>query len=323
LTIAKPAAAPAQATAQAPSRRGWITEFILLAALWGSSFLFMRMGTVEFGPLPTAALRVTVAAAFLAPLLCLRGLAPQLGRHWKRVFLIGLMNSGIPFACFSFALLSITTGLSSILNATVPLFGALIAWLWLKDRPAGSRILGLVIGFAGVALLAWDKASFKPDASGIAPAWAVLACLVASLCYGWSASATKRYLSGLPALVTATGSQVGAMLGLALPALWFWPASMPGTTAWLSILALGVLCTGVAYILYFRLIEQAGPAKALAVTFLVPVFAVLYGVLFLGETVTGWMLLCGAVILCGTALSTGIVKPGRQPEAAPGHTGRD
>jgi drug/metabolite transporter (DMT)-like permease len=323
LTIAKPAIAPTQATAQAPSRRGWIAEFILLAALWGSSFLFMRMGTVEFGPLPTAALRVTVAAAFLAPLLCLRGLAPQLGRHWKRVFLIGLMNSGIPFACFSFALLSITTGLSSILNATVPLFGALIAWLWLKDRPTGTRILGLVIGFAGVALLAWDKASFKPDASGIAPAWAVLACLVASLCYGWSASATKRYLSGLPALVTATGSQVGAMLGLALPALWFWPASMPGTTAWLSILALGVLCTGVAYILYFRLIEQAGPAKALAVTFLVPVFAVLYGVLFLGETVTGWMLLCGAVILCGTALSTGIVKPGRQPEAAPGHTGRD
>jgi drug/metabolite transporter (DMT)-like permease len=323
LTIAKPAIAPTQATAQAPSRRGWIAEFILLAALWGSSFLFMRMGTVEFGPLPTAALRVTVAAAFLAPLLFLRGLAPQLGRHWKRVFLIGLMNSGIPFACFSFALLSITTGLSSILNATVPLFGALIAWLWLKDRPTGTRILGLVIGFAGVALLAWDKASFKPDASGIAPAWAVLACLVASLCYGWSASATKRYLSGLPALVTATGSQVGAMLGLALPALWFWPASMPGTKAWLSILALGVLCTGVAYILYFRLIEQAGPAKALAVTFLVPVFAVLYGVLFLGETVTGWMLLCGAVILCGTALSTGIVKPGRQPEADPGHTGRD
>jgi drug/metabolite transporter (DMT)-like permease len=320
LTPAKPTIATAQAQAQAqtqaqvPPGRRWIADFVLLAAIWGSSFLFMRMGTVEFGPLPTAALRVTIAAAFLAPLLFLRGLAPLLGRHWKRVFLIGLMNSGIPFACFSFALLSITTGLSSILNATVPLFGALVAWLWLKDRPAGSRVLGLAIGFAGVAMLAWDKASFKPDASGIAPAWAVLACLVASLCYGWSASATKRYLSGLPALVTATGSQVGAMLGLALPALWFWPARMPGAQAWLSVLAVGVLCTGIAYILYFRLIEQAGPAKALAVTFLVPVFAVLYGALFLGESVTGWMLLCGAIILCGTALSARLVKPRRQPK---------
>jgi drug/metabolite transporter (DMT)-like permease len=288
--------------------RSWITDFLLLAAIWGSSFLFMRLAVVEFGPLPTAAVRVAVAAAFLFPLLWLRGLAPQLRRHWKPVFLIGVLNSGIPFAFFSFALLSITTGLSAILNATVPLFGAVIAWLWLKDRPTGSRVLGLAIGFAGVALLAWDKASFKPDASGLAPGWAVLACLVATLCYAVAANATKRYLSGLPPLVTATGSQVGATLGLVLPALWFWPAHMPSVRAWLSLVAVGVLCTGIAYVLYFRLIEQAGPARALAVTFLVPVFAVFYGVLLLGETVTGWMLLCGLVIVCGTALSTGLLK---------------
>lgn len=288
--------------------RRWIVDFVLLGAIWGSSFLFMRMGAVEFGALPTAAVRVGIAAAFLLPLLWLRGLGPQLRRNWKPVFTIGVLNSGIPFACFAFALLSITTGLSAILNATVPLFGALVAWFWLKDKPAGSRILGLVVGFAGVAMLAWDKASFKPDASGIAPAWAVLACLLATLCYGIAASATKRYLSGLPALVTATGSQVGATLALALPAAWFWPANMPGLTAWLSLLVVGVLCTGIAYILYFRLIESAGPARALAVTFLVPVFAVFYGVLFLGEAATGWMLLCGGVIVCGTALSTGLLR---------------
>ena len=138
---------------------------------------------------------------------------------------IGLLNSAIPFACFAFALLSITTGLSAILNATVPLFGALVAWLWLNDRLAGSRVLGLVIGFGGIALLAGDQASFKPNASGIAPAWAVLACLLACVCYAIAASATKRYLSGVPALVLASGSQVGAALALALPALWFWPAT--------------------------------------------------------------------------------------------------
>ncbi|MDI1339308.1 DMT family transporter [Polaromonas sp.] len=289
-------------------QKHWAIDFVLLAAIWGSSFLFMRIGTVEFGPLPTAAVRVAIAAAFLLPLVLLRGLGPTLAKNWRHVFLVGMFNSGIPFACFSFALLSITTGLSAILNATVPMFGALVAWLWLKDKPNPSRLLGLVVGFAGVAMLAWDKATFKPDASGVAPGWAVLACLFACICYALSASYTKRYLTGLPPLVTAAGSQIGATLGLALPALWLWPATMPGSSAWLALLVVGVLCTGIAYILYFRLIASAGPARALAVTFVVPVFAVLYGVLFLGEAVTLWMLLCAVVIVCGTALSTGLLK---------------
>jgi drug/metabolite transporter (DMT)-like permease len=298
------------AAAQA-SPKSWVSDLLLLAAIWGSSFLFMRIGTVEFGALPTAGVRVAIAAAFLLPLVWLRGLLPVLRNNWKRIFFIGLLNSGIPFACFAFALLSISTGLSAILNATVPMFGALVAWVWLKDKPNASRVLGLLIGFAGVALLAWDKASFKPDASGVAPGWAVLACLLACLCYGISASYTKRYLSGLPPLVTAAGSQIGATLGLALPALWLWPTHMPGGAAWLALLAVGVLCTGIAYIVFFRLIANAGPQRALSVTFLVPVFAVLYGVLFLRESVTPWMLLCAGVIVCGTALSTGLLRLGR------------
>ena len=285
----------------------WVKEFVLLAAIWGASFLFMRLAALEFGALPTAAVRVAVASAFLLPLLHWKGLTPELRRHWRPVFLVGLLNSGIPFACYSYALLYITTGLSSILNATVPLFGALVAWIWLKDRPNGMRMLGLAIGFAGVAMLASGKAHFKPDASGMASGWAVLACLTATLCYGISASFTKKYLSGLPPLVTATGSQVGATLGLALPAAWAWPANMPGVQAWAAVVVLGILCTGVAYILYFKLIETAGPAKALSVTFLVPVFAVAYGAILLGESVTTWMLVCGAVIFAGTALSTGLL----------------
>ena len=307
----KPMTAAATGPA-APAGRAWLVDFVLLGALWGASFLFMRIATVEFGAIPTAAMRTVIATAALLPLLWLRGLAPPLRRHWKVACTLGIVNSAIPFACFAFALLSITTGLSAILNATVPLFGALVAWVWLQDRPSGSRLVGLVVGFAGVALLAGEQASFKPGASGIAPAWAVLACLVATMCYAIAASATRRYLSGVPALVTATGSQIGAAIGLALPALWFWPAQMPSLRAWLAITALGVACTGIAYVLYFRLIENAGPVRALAVTFLVPVFALVYGALLLGEAITGWMLLCGAVIVCGTALSTGWLKfPGR------------
>lgn len=286
----------------------WLLDFVLLAAIWGASFLFTRLGATEFGVLPTAGLRVSIAALFLLPLLVARGQLPALRAHWKKIFFLGMLNSGIPFALYAFALLSISTGLSSLLNATVPLFGALVAWLWLKDRPHGLKIAGLLIGFAGVAMLAWGKASFKPNASGLVTGWAVLACLGACLCYGLSASFTKRYLSGQPSLVIATGSQVGATLGLALPTLWFWPSQTPSATAWLALLAVGVLCTGIAYVLFFRLIDKVGAASSLTVTFLIPVFAVIYGVLFLGESVTAWMLVCGAVILCGTALSMDVFK---------------
>ena len=290
------------------ANKAWATDFILLGAIWGSSFLFTRIGVLEFGAVPTAGVRVAIASAFLLPLMLLRGHGPALGRHWKQTMLIGVINSGLPFVCFAFALQSISTGLSAILNATVPLFGAVIAWLWLGDRPNRMRAVGLVIGFVGVALLAWDKASFKPDASGLASGWAVLACLFGTLCYGLAASLTKKLFGGVPAMVIATGSQLGATALLLLPTIWLWPSRMPGAGAWGALLAVGVFCTGLAYILYFRLIETGGPARALTVTFVVPVFAVLYGVLLLGEAVTLRMLACAAVIVCGTALSSGLMR---------------
>lgn len=295
-----------------PGAKPWLAEFVLLGAIWGASFLFTRLGAAEFGAIPTAGLRVAIAALFLLPLLLARGQLPVLLAHWKKIFFMGLLNSGIPFALYAYALLSISTGLSSLINATVPLFGALVAWFWLKDRPHGMKIAGLLIGFIGVAMLASGKASFKPNASGLVTGWAVLACLGACLCYGISASFTKRYLSGQPSLVIATGSQIGATLGLALPTFLLWPSQNPSSTAWLALLAVGVLCTGIAYVLYFRLIDNVGAAGSLTVTFLIPVFAVVYGVAFLGESVTAWMLICGAVILCGTALSMGLLNMHRK-----------
>ena len=301
---------------QPPGSPQWKRDFLMLAAIWGSSFLFMRLAAVEFGPLPTAAVRVATASLVLLPMVVWRGLWPDLKRHWRKTFLVGVLNSGVPFACFAYALLSITTGLSSILNATVPMFGALIAWAWLNDRPNASRLLGLVVGFAGVAMLAWRATGHAAGSAGtaaapvasVSPTAAVLACLLACLCYGIAASYTKRYLTGMNPLVTAAGSQIGATLGLAAPAIWLWPATLPSATAWGAVVAVGVVCSALAYIVFFRLIENAGPPRALSVTFLVPVFAVVYGFVFLREAITPWMVLCAGVIVCGTALSTGLLK---------------
>jgi drug/metabolite transporter (DMT)-like permease len=281
-----------------------LMELVSLAALWGASFLFMRMGAAEFGPVALAAVRVAGATLFLLPLLMLRGQWPALRTHWRPIFVVGVLNSALPFLCFSYAALSITAGLSSIFNAATPLFGALIAWLWLKDRLTPSRVLGLAIGFAGVLWLAWDKASFKPGGSG----WAIVACLAGTLCYGVSASYTKKRLTGVAPLAVATGCQVAAALVLALPALLWWPAAMPSADAWLAAALLALACTGVAYVLYFRLIAHVGPANAIAVTFLIPVFAVLWGKMFLGEGITAAMVVGCAVILVGTGLTTGVLK---------------
>ena len=285
-------------------------EFVLLAAIWGGSFLLMKLGAAEFGPFATAFVRVVLASLFLLPLLVWRGQLAALRKHLKPILLVGALNSGIPFVLFGFSVLHISTGLNSILNATTPLWGAVVAWVWLRDKPTPLRILGLVIGFAGVAALAWDKATFKAGAAS--PGMAVLACLAATLCYGIAASFTKKYLTGVPPLASATGSQMGATLLLVLPAATQMPAQAPSATAWLAIVLLAFFCTAVAYVLYFRLIARAGPARAVAVTFLIPVFGVAYGGLFLNEVITTTMVIFGAVIVLGTALSTGVLKLGKR-----------
>ena len=194
------------------------------------------------------------------------------------------------------------------MNATVPLFGAAIAWIWLGDKLNFSRTLGLLVGFFGIALLVYKKSSFHSDAGQVATGWAILACLGACLCYGIAASLTRKFMAGMPSLAAAAGSQTGAALAMAPFIIGFWPDHAVSTHAWLALLALGVMCSGIAYILFFRLIERIGPTKTLSVTFAIPVFAVLYGVLLLGEEVTGWMLGCGLIIVAGTALSTGLVS---------------
>ena len=288
----------------------WRVDYLMLAALWGSSFLFMRMGAAEFGPLGTAWARVCVATLFLFPFMLWQGHWTLFQSKWKIILCFGVFNSALPFALFAYAVMHISTGLSAILNAAVPLFAAVVAWLWLDDRLNRWRIAGLFIGFMGVTLLASNQTSFHTEANPDASAWgqytAIAACLVATLCYAISGCFTKKFMPNLPPLVSSTGSQLGASLALALPALWALPEDMPSSQAWLSIIMLGVACTGIAYILYFRLVNRAGPAKALTVTFLIPVFALIYAVAFLNETVTLSMVLLGMVVVFGTAMSSGI-----------------
>ncbi len=282
-----------------------LAELVALAAIWGASFLFMRLGAAEFGPVALAAVRVGGAALVLMPLLHWRGQMGELRRHWRAIVVVGATNSALPFLFYSFAALSISAGLSSIFNASAPLWGALVAWCWLRERPTLARTLGLAIGFAGVVGLAWEKASFKPGGSG----WAIVACLAAALCYGFSANFTKKRLQGVAPMAVAAGSQFAAALLLALPALWWWPATAPSAHAWAMVALLAVLCTGLAYLLYFRLIAHVGAANAIAVTFLIPAFAVLWGWLFLAEALTPAMAIGCAVILLGTALATGVLAP--------------
>ena len=208
-----------------------IGELLLLAAIWGASFLFMRLGAAEFGPVALSALRVGLATLVLLPLLVWRGHAALLRRHWRAMAIVGVVNSALPFVLFSVAALAIHAGLSSIFNATAPLWGALIAWCWLGERLTRVRVAGLAVGFAGVLWLAWDSASFKPSEHGVSAAMAVGACLGATLCYGFAANYTQRKLSGVTSLAVATGSQLAATLALALPALWWWPATTPSATA--------------------------------------------------------------------------------------------
>ena len=286
----------------------WLPEFVLLGMIWGSSFVFMRMAAQQFGTWTTAWLRVSVALVVLFPLLWLNGHAGVLKKHWKPILGMGVINSAIPFCCYAFAVVYISTGMSSILNATSPLFGALIAWVWLGERPRRWRAVGLLLGFVGVALLAAGMPgglSMKPGGNG----WAILACLLATTCYGLGTAFSQRHLQGIAPLATATGSQLGAFVALLVPGIYFWPATTPDSSAWLGLLIVGAMCTGLAYLLYFRLIAKTGAARTLSVTYLIPLFANLIGVGLLGEQITWTMVVFGMVILLGTALANGLFKP--------------
>jgi drug/metabolite transporter (DMT)-like permease len=281
-----------------------LVDLFVLGAIWGASFLFMRVAVPEFGAVPLIAARVGIAAIFLLPVLARRGGLRQLYEHAPQLTLLGAINSAIPFSLFAYAVLSVTAGFASVLNSTAPLFGALVAFIWLRDRPGPERIAGLIVGFAGVLVLVWGRVSVGGDGGRLA----VIAGLSAAVLYGISANYVKKRLSGVDSLVVATGSLIAATVLLIPLAVLYWPGMPPRSTSWIAAILLAVVCTGVAYILYFRLLDRVGPSKTLAVTYLIPAFGVLWGHLFLHEPITASMLVGCAVILFGTTLATGMLS---------------
>jgi drug/metabolite transporter (DMT)-like permease len=285
------------------SRRD-IVDFVLLSAIWGASFLFLRIGAPEFGAFALIGLRTAIAACCLLPIVLLREGKAALVGHARELVFVGIVNAFIPFTLLAYAAISLTVGFNSLLNAATPLWAALVGALWLNAKLARTQWLGLFIGAIGMIVLTWGKVNFKPGGSGLA----ILAGLVATLSYGFSSHYAKQKFATISPIAVAAGSQAAAAILLLPFAIYFWPQTMPSATAWGAAILLAVLATAIALILYFRLIARLGGQKASAVTFLIPVFAAAFGALILEENVTMPMLTGGAIVLIGTALTVGLIR---------------
>ena len=285
------------------SRRD-VIDFAVMSAIWSASFLFMRVAVPEFGPFALIGLRSGIAVLCLLPLVLLREGKSQMLNHVRELTIVGIVNAAIPFTLLAYAATSLTAGFTSLINATTPLWAAVVGLFWLNARLSRLQWAGLALGVLGMVVLMWGKVDFKPGGSGLA----IVAGLIATLAYGFSTHYTKRKLSAVSPMGVATGGQAAGAL-IVLPfAVAFWPETMPSAKAWIAAVLLAMLATAFALILYFRLIARLGGQKASTVTFLIPVFAVGWGAVFLNEAVTVPMALGGAIVLAGTALTLGLAS---------------
>lgn len=275
-------------------------RLIVLAAIWGSSFLFMRISAPVLGPAVLIEYRVAFAAVFLATVGYFLKKKLDLKAHWKHFLILGFFNSALPFVLFAFGARTLSASVLSVLNATAPMFGALIAAVWFRQKITGRTALGLLMGTVGVALLVGFDSVSTREGAGIA----IVAALAAAFSYSIASTYAKSAKSVEP-FANAHGSMWAATL-LVIPALPFFPQTGPATPGIMgAALALGIMCSGIAYLLYFRLIAEVGPTSALTVTFLNPLFGILWGSLFLGEVI-GWYTIAGAaIVIAGTMLVTG------------------
>ncbi len=274
---------------------------LALSAIWGSSFIFMRHLAPLIGPVATADLRMLLAGIFLALVFLATRFGPEWRKNWKRFLLIGLLNSAIPFVLYSAAALYLPASMEAIFNSMSPMFGAIFGAIWLGEPLTVRKGAGLLLGVGGVVVMS----SLGRLPGGLPTALAILACLIAPMCYGLAGVYIKRKASGVKPMAIAGGSQLLGGLAL-MPFLFIFPPAASAVTprVALIVVAFALLCSAVAYIIYYKLIADVGPTRALTVTFLVPVFAILWGLLFLGETVTWSMGLGAAIILAGTFLVT-------------------
>jgi drug/metabolite transporter (DMT)-like permease len=275
---------------------------ILLGAVWGSSFLFIRIAVPALGPFVLMELRVGLAVLALALYALVVAHLPGLRSRWKQFLTIGFLNAAVPFSLIATAELHLTSSLAAILNSTTALFAAVVAAVWIGEALTAKKVVGLIMGIAGVAVLV----GWTPIALTGLVLLSVGAMLVASLSYALGGVYAKRTFAGVPSLTMAIGQQTGAAVLLLPLAVVSLPDETPPSAVILSVLGLALLCTAAAYLLYFYLIANAGPTKTLTVTFLIPAFGLVFGVLFLGEPVGVGTFVGLGIILVSVALVTGI-----------------
>src|ERR671911_2622437 len=284
----------------------------LLGALWGGAFLFIRVAVPDLGPFLLVELRVGLAAVVLVLYALAAGRVPKVRSRWRSFLVLGFFNAAVPFSLISAAEIHLTASLAAILNSTTVMFTAIVAAVWMGDALTARKVVGIVLGIVGVTVLVgWDPLPLNG-----AVLLAVAAMLLASLSYALGATYAKRSFSGIPPLGMAIG-QLGGAVALLLPlAVVSLPEEAPSFVVALSMLGLALLSTAVAYLIYFRLIENVGPTSTLTVTLLVPVFGLLFGVLLLEEPFGPGTLAGLGIILTSVVLITGIAprKKGREED---------
>lgn len=282
----------------APITNAWLTpsELLLLGAVWGGSFLFMRIAAKDFGAFALVEVRLALGALVLSPFL-FRARNQFTASHWLRLLGVGIINSAAPFVLFAWAAQRAPAGVVAITNATAVMFTSLVAFLLYGQKISKRSALGLIAGFVGVAVLA----SGKTSGGSVLPA--AMAGVFASILYGFGANFTRHYLSDLPSSAVAAGTVLCASLVVAPLAVATWPSAPIPALSWLSAVLLGALCTGLAYFLFYRLLYRIGAPRTSTVTYLVPLFGVIWAWVFLDEPLTASMAIAGALILGGVALS--------------------
>ena len=286
-----------------PRERAWQTplELGLLGAIWGASFLFMRVAAKDFGATALVEMRLALGALILLPFLW-RARASFPAKLWPKLALIGAINSAIPFVLFAWAAQRAPAGIGAITNSMAVLFTALVGFLFFGEKIGVQRAIALLAGFVGVVVLASGKAA------GASIGWAVAAGVTAAFLYGIGVNLVRRHLVGLPPAAVAAAT-LGCAALLTLPfAIAQWPTHSIPAHSWWSAGLLGVLCTGLAFVMYYRLIARVGASRAVTVTYLVPLFGVAWAWLLLGEPPTLTMAIAAVLILGSVALSQRAAK---------------
>lgn len=285
---------------QTPVQPRYLLMLICLGAIWGGSFVFIRMAIGDFGAVPLTASRSAIAALTLTPLMLWSGKGHLFLKYWAHLLVLSLISTALPFIFLSLSTQYTSAGFASILNALTPIFSAIIAWLWLKEYLSMPAMIGIAASFAGVLVMVLDKDTIAASFT-LLP---ILAGLGATFMYGLTGNYSRKLLPGLSPLVVSAGCQIFSALCLAPLAYLQWPETPIPTRGWILASVLGIVCTGTAFIIYFHLLEKIGVAKTVIVTYLAPVFAMVWGFLFLNETVTLKMLIGAACIMTGIGLTT-------------------